>query len=187
MTMTDLFIREGLAGFSGRDPVMLARRQPEEYARLQKVSPMPLPTSPQLLAAPELIHAFHFKIAYSSVAFFPVQMFFSKASLLALFYRIFGVDRTFSRWIYGILAVHSIWAIIVLFLNLFPCKPVRKAWYPRTPGHCLSQAVVAVPEETVNSLIDFAMVILAVYMIRPLHMPKRTKWKLRLLFGLGSL
>ncbi|GAP92218.1 putative integral membrane protein [Rosellinia necatrix] len=151
-----------LIGFNGRDAVVLALTKPEEYASLQK-------------------------IVYAALPFFPLQMFFSKASILALYYRVFGVNRTYAWWIYGIFAIHSIWAIVVIVLNLAGCQPVEKNWYPLAPGHCISQAVAAIPEETVNSLIDFAMVILAIVMIRTLQMSSRVKWKLGLLFGLGSL
>ena len=41
--------------------------------------------------------------------------------------------------------------------------------------------------DPLNSLIDFTLVILAMAMIRSLHLKRQAKWKLRFLFGLGGL
>lgn len=114
-------------------------------------------------------------------------MFFAKLSIIALYYRIFGVNRTYVRWIYGILVIHSMWAIALIVLGLVPCLPLDKFWYSLTSGHCISESVAAIPEETINSSVDFALVILAIFMLRSLQISRKTKWKLGFLFGLGSM
>ncbi|RYP47492.1 hypothetical protein DL768_006464 [Monosporascus sp. mg162] len=139
-----------LIEINGRDTVVMAVREPEEFAYLRK-------------------------------------MYFSKLSIMALYHRIFGVNRTYVWWIYGIFAIHSIWAIVTIVIQLSSCRPLAKFWYPFTPGYCWSASVAAIPEETVNSGVDFALVILAIFMIRSLQMSRRVKRKLRFLFGLGSM
>lgn len=47
--------------------------------------------------------------------------------------------------------------------------------------------VQVVAGETVNTFVDFALVVLAMVMIRSINMSSMTKWRLRFLFGLGSL
>lgn len=114
-------------------------------------------------------------------------MLFSKLSIIALYFRIFGVCTVYARWIYFLTFIHISWAIVMLILQAVPCNPIEKYWRPLMPGWCFSQSVLVIPQEVINSIVDFAMVILALFMIRSLHISRGTKWKLGGLFGLGAL
>lgn len=67
------------------------------------------------------------------------------------------------------------------------CRPVSKFWQPDAAGECISEGVMIVYSETPNTVTDFAMVALAMFMLRPLQMNTATKWKLGFVFGLGGL
>ncbi|KAK8121586.1 hypothetical protein PG984_010256 [Apiospora sp. TS-2023a] len=56
---------------------------------------------------------------------------------------------------------------------------------PESYGHIRKVRPVALIGETPNTLIDVAMVSLAIVMIRSLQLPRSTKLKLQVLFGLG--
>ncbi|KAF7865956.1 hypothetical protein EAF04_006120 [Stromatinia cepivora] len=64
---------------------------------------------------------------------------------------------------------------------------MNKFWQWWAPGKCIPFSTILVSLEPPNSLIDFALVILALSMIRSLRIKTKAKWKLRFLFGLGSL
>lgn len=111
----------------------------------------------------------------------------AKFSICALYYRIFGVNRTYVRWIWFIAAIQGLTYITILFWSIFQCNPIHKFWQWWAAGYCFRTAVILVILEPINSIVDFALVILAMFMIRSLQIARRTKWKLRFLFGLGSL
>ncbi|KAI2620576.1 hypothetical protein GGR54DRAFT_105255 [Hypoxylon sp. NC1633] len=111
----------------------------------------------------------------------------SKWSICALYYRIFGVNRTYARWILAIAVLQGLTYIGLLITQLLQCRPLNKFWQFWAEGECFSFSYILIAWETPNSLIDFALVALALVMIRPMQIKVSTKWKLRFLFGLGSL
>jgi hypothetical protein len=110
-----------------------------------------------------------------------------KLSVLALYYRIFGVNRAYRIWIYVIGGIQTVLFIIFCTFQALQCKPLARYWDLSIPGTCTDEGVVILGGETPNSLVDFAMVILAMFMIRPRQLASSVKWRLRILFGLGAL
>ncbi|KAI0471290.1 hypothetical protein F4859DRAFT_485130 [Xylaria cf. heliscus] len=127
------------------------------------------------------------KVLFATVPFYPLNQFFAKFSILALYHRIFSVRRVFVRWIYLLGAIQLVDSIITLFINLFSCTPISYNWDFSEDGWCLDQAAVFTGTETVNSTIDLAMVILACFMIVDLQLDVWTKLKLSIIFVLGGL
>jgi len=74
-----------------------------------------------------------------------------------------------------------------VFTLFFQCKPVHRYWDVLTPGTCLGAIPLLVGFEVPNSTIDFAMVGLALVMLRDLQMRSSTKWKLSFFFAAGGL
>jgi hypothetical protein len=112
---------------------------------------------------------------------------FTKTSILLLYHRIFGINRTFSYWIYFLGAMEVAWFIALLPIYLFSCQPISKGWDPLLPGTCVNYDASVAGLESINSAVDFAMVILAFCMIRPLNISNSTKVKLSLIFAVGAL
>lgn len=112
---------------------------------------------------------------------------FAKWSICALYYRIFSVNKVYALWIKGIAAVQFILYIMLVILQFLQCRPLKKFWQWWTPGNCIPFSTLLLVIEPLNSLIDFALVILAMSMIRSLRIKTQAKWKLRFLFGLGGL
>ena len=111
----------------------------------------------------------------------------AKFSICALYYRIFSINRTYRRWIYVLAALQALVYIALVLIQSFQCRPVNKFWQWWAEGECFPFTTILVALEPPNSLIDFALVILALVMIRSLHVKPSAKLKLRILFGLGSL
>lgn len=55
------------------------------------------------------------------------------------------------------------------------------------PGTCVDPSLLLAAGESVNAAIAFAMIGLAMWMVRTLSMSSRSKWKLRVLFVLGGM
>ncbi|RYP25134.1 hypothetical protein DL765_000015 [Monosporascus sp. GIB2] len=110
-----------------------------------------------------------------------------KLSVLALYYRIFGVNRAYRIWIYLLGAFQTVLFIIFCIFQGLHCKPFERYFDRSIPGSCKNDGLVILGGETPNSLVDFAMVALAMFMIRRLQLSTTMKWRLRFLFGLGAL
>lgn len=109
---------------------------------------------------------------------YPMNQNFAKLSLLALYYRLFSVNRAFVKWIWAIGIIQMCWFMAMFWIRWFMCTPVAKVWEPTLPGHCIDSNVLLVAGEAVNSPIDFVMVALAVYMVRSLKVSHAARWKL---------
>lgn len=121
------------------------------------------------------------------VYFYLFHASFAKFSVLGLYHRIFGINRSYRTWIYVIGAAQTVLIICVCILQGFQCRPFSKFFDPNLPGTCTDEGTVIISGELPNSLIDFVMVALVMVMIRPRQMRPSTKWRLRFLFGMGSL
>lgn len=108
-----------------------------------------------------------------------------KLSVLALFHRIFGVRRAYRIWIYILGGFQTILSLVFCVFQALQCRPISKYFDRSVPGTCQDDGLVVISGETPNSLVDFAMVVLAMAMIRPRQLPSATKWRLRVLFGFG--
>ncbi|KAJ4424251.1 hypothetical protein N0V82_001117 [Gnomoniopsis sp. IMI 355080] len=117
--------------------------------------------------------------------FYFVHILTVKLSVLALFHRIFGVRRAYRVWIYILGAFQTVLSIVFCVFEALQCQPFDKYFDRSVPGTCKDDGLVVIGGETPNSLVDLAMVILAMVMIRPRQLPSATKWKLRVLFGFG--
>ncbi|KAK3369703.1 hypothetical protein B0T24DRAFT_681700 [Lasiosphaeria ovina] len=111
----------------------------------------------------------------------------AKLSLLVLYHRHFSVDQTFNRLAWAVGIVQVLWAIPSWAIRWANCSPPQKLWYPKTPGSCINSQVLVAAGEPINALIDFIMVGMAIYIVRQLKIKRADKWKLGILFSLGSV
>lgn len=115
------------------------------------------------------------------------QQLFVKLSLLALYYRIFNASRPFVLCVYVVGAAQLGWSVATYIAHWLECTPPQKLWDPTVPGTCLNAALFLVIGETINSLLDFVLVGLAIWIVQSLQMKTSVKLKLSVIFGLGGL
>ena len=123
----------------------------------------------------------------AALYFYFAHALFVKLSVLALYHRIFGIKQVYRIWVYVLGAIQALIFVLFCILQPFQCRPFNKYFDFTIPGTCENETTVTLGGETPNSLVDFAMVILVIFMIRPLQLSSATKWRLRILFGLGVL
>lgn len=116
-----------------------------------------------------------------------VNQFFAKFSILLFYYRLFGINKLYVRVIYLISFVHLAYCLATLPIYLFSCRPISRGWNPLQPGTCIDYLASVAGCEAVNSVVDFALVMLAWLMIQQLHLKSASKWKLAIIFALGGL
>ncbi|KAK4184060.1 hypothetical protein QBC35DRAFT_466776 [Podospora australis] len=128
-----------------------------------------------------------FKIIFLADLITMLDQTLAKLSICALYYRIFSVNAAFRRWTLTLGTLQVLTFVALVIMQCMMCRPVSKFWQWWAEGECFPFSTILVALEPPNSLIDFALVVLALVMIRSLHVRRSVKWKLRILFGLGSL
>ncbi|XXH02010.1 hypothetical protein Hte_008375 [Hypoxylon texense] len=127
------------------------------------------------------------KSAYIGTLMFMPNQLCAKFSILFLYHRLFRVDRSFSIWIKIIGVAQIVYTVVTMLVSVFQCTPVDRYWNIMLDGSCIHVGPFLAAVESMNSFIDFAMVILAVLMVRKLQVSPATKIKLGVVFGLGGL
>lgn len=163
----------------GRDVMQLSA---EELVTITKVFPQNSPPS-----ASRSSLTWSYQTGYVLAAQFCPQQTFAKLSLLALYYRIFNVNRKFVICVYAIGGIQLGWGIGTYVAHWAECTPIAHMWDRTIPGTCLNNTYFLVVGETINSLIDFALVGLAVWIVQSLQMKTSVKLKLSVIFALGGL
>ncbi|KAK8073153.1 hypothetical protein PG996_006501 [Apiospora saccharicola] len=151
--LTNLGSLSAIGILNGRDMAMEILEAPDSYGHIRKWN-------------------------LASIYFYFVHVLCVKLSVLALYYRIFGIRRIYRIWIYALGACQLVLAVAACVLQAFQCRPMATYWDPSVTGQCTQPGPVALIGETPNSLIDVAMVSLAIVMIRSLQLPRSTKLKL---------
>ncbi|KAI9799384.1 MAG: hypothetical protein M1833_004084 [Piccolia ochrophora] len=116
-------------------------------------------------------------------SFAPISI---KISILLLYRRIF-IYRTF-RWVVWGLVVFFVAAFLInLFLSIFQCVPVQKAWKPELPGHCLGFYEAWYAGSALLLATDVMLLIVPIPVVWQLQMDAKQKLGLIAVFLLGSL
>ena len=98
------------------------------------------------------------------------------------------MDRKFALWIRIIAATQLLYCVATVIASVLICIPVYKYWQPlMEQGRCINVAAFLTGVETANSSIDFAMVALAVIMLRGLQTTFWTKVKLGIIFAMAGV
>ncbi|KAI1423495.1 hypothetical protein F5Y12DRAFT_531367 [Xylaria sp. FL1777] len=127
------------------------------------------------------------KAGYVVDALYVVNQACAKFSILVLYYRIFSANRTFVLWTYGVATVTMLWFISMFIERLLVCNPPAKLWDPSLPGFCVNSQIVIAAGESINSLLDFVMIGMAVYVVRKLNISTAQKLQLSIIFAIGGL
>ena len=112
---------------------------------------------------------------------------FTKLSLLRFYHRIFYISETCIAIIWTLAGVQTAWFIATYLVHYFDCTPVSKYWNTREPGYCIDGNLFLIIGETLNSAVDFIMIIVALWMVGPLRLDRAAKLWLFFLFVVGGL
>ncbi|KAJ5288743.1 hypothetical protein N7478_001773 [Penicillium angulare] len=112
---------------------------------------------------------------------------FTKASLLLLYYRIFGVVQGFrwTLWISGFIVI-AYWLANTL-VTIFQCWPIAKLWNPDYEGHCINIGAFGRWSGVANVIIYILILCLPYPMAWRLQTTLRQKIILTGIFLLGAL
>lgn len=123
-----------------------------------------------------------FKYQYVQELLYQPAITMPKYSALLFFVRVFGVgeDSRFFRFnIRAAIGVVTIWLLWALLFDIFQCSPVRKAWLPTTPGHCIKNTPNwFVWFAGVSVIIDMYIMLLPLPIIWSMYMGRKRKMML---------
>jgi hypothetical protein len=74
-----------------------------------------------------------------------------------------------------------------IFATVFQCRPVRKVWYPDTPGWCANMDIFFYFNCSIMLATDLVLYIMPVVFTWNLQLQRQQRIGLNCLFALGSL
>ncbi|KAJ5124406.1 uncharacterized protein N7515_008231, partial [Penicillium bovifimosum] len=110
----------------------------------------------------------------------------TRASILLLYRRIFGVVTRFRRALYfaGILLI--LYFVSCVIVSIAGCSPVSKFWDTSLPGHCINEVAFFRWNGVANVFLDLMVLLLPLPMIWRIKTTRRQKWLLTGIFLLGG-
>ncbi|KAL1874720.1 hypothetical protein Plec18167_005956 [Paecilomyces lecythidis] len=113
-----------------------------------------------------------------------VNLALIKISILLMYCRVFALRRfRVGAWVIGIIT--CFWTLIFVFLILFQCSPIQKAWNPLLPGRCWNMRGTFIGNAVPNIITDVAIILMPVYNVWKLHIRMVQRISLLGIFFLG--
>lgn len=118
-------------------------------------------------------------------------IFTVKFSILIQYLRVFVPSRVGNMPMY--IGIHIVlWSNFIFysietFIEIFSCTPRARAWNKFHTGHCLDVNAAIIATAAFNVISDFAILLLPMYSIWQLQLPKKRKVGICALFGTGLL
>ncbi|KAF2234916.1 hypothetical protein EV356DRAFT_501194 [Viridothelium virens] len=120
-----------------------------------------------------------------------------KFSVLVMYWRIFRESKTVRIAIYVLGGVVAAWGVAFLLVTIFDCSPVKGAWTrfsmeavmnPAMAPVCRVQAEPAyLSNSAINIVTDIAILILPMYQVWQLNLPRAQKLAVCGIFAIGIL
>ncbi|KAK0657760.1 hypothetical protein B0T16DRAFT_340664 [Cercophora newfieldiana] len=128
---------------------------------------------------------------YFVVSFFPIaitnnfSILFTKASILAFYLR-FSVSKRFKIAVYFVLSIVIAYNLMGAFAFLYACQPMIRTWVPTTPGTCINANAWFGTLVALNVLTDLVLLLLPIWLIKPLRVGFAQKAAIVAILGTGS-
>jgi hypothetical protein len=131
-------------------------------------------------------HADLLKWLYASILFYNFGLTFAKLSILMQYRRICasGMVLRVIYFLMGCVILYCFWTVLSAIFN---CVPIAKFWDDSIPGHCINKPFLWFFNAGINIAMDFTLVFLPFFLLRGLMLPKRQKYTLIAILGLGGL
>ena len=111
---------------------------------------------------------------------------FTKISILLEYLRV-CVSIPVRNACYAVMALVIAYGVQTFFSGLFTCTPVAAFWDQTIPGKCVDRWALFFANGGINIFIDFTILLLPVFLLRSLMIPKRQKYILMGILALGGL
>lgn len=128
------------------------------------------------------------KLFFIQEVIFPSSNTAAKISILLLYNSLFGAacDRRIHVALRALGALWLLLGIVGTFSTAFPCIPAPYSWTANHSEKCLDLKDLMLGLAASNTTLNLATLLLAIPMIWKLHLSKRQKFFVALLFALGG-
>ncbi|KAJ4291959.1 hypothetical protein N0V90_009857 [Kalmusia sp. IMI 367209] len=134
-----------------------------------------------VILVPTLKHWYAYQMVY------PWSLFFVKASILALYHRIFTHTK-FRYAVYVVTAFVTMYTIVVFFVNTFECpENPSNAWSPTFPQGCNNLPATYFSTASINILTDVVILIMPIRAFLQLQLHPKKRWALMGVFLIGGI
>ncbi|KAH6847666.1 hypothetical protein B0I37DRAFT_431444 [Chaetomium sp. MPI-CAGE-AT-0009] len=110
---------------------------------------------------------------------------FIKLSILSFFLR-FSMDRAFRLAVYVVMFISVGYSVPQILLFLYVCTPIGSYWDWTIPGTCINQQAIFDAGNILNMLTDFMILLLPIWMLRPMRVPLVKKLGVMLVLMTGG-
>ncbi|MCJ1453889.1 hypothetical protein MMC28_004238 [Mycoblastus sanguinarius] len=109
----------------------------------------------------------------------------TKTSICLLYLRIFPSQK-FRQTVYLVMGYVLLYAFASIIATIFECIPLEKIWKHSLPGTCINLTAFWYSNAAANIIGDFTILCLPMPVVRSLHLGRRQKWGLAMVFALGG-
>ncbi|KAL4756372.1 uncharacterized protein BDW70DRAFT_164561 [Aspergillus foveolatus] len=111
---------------------------------------------------------------------------FAKISILCLYHQIF-VTPQFRRWVLIVGSTVVAWMVACLLATSMRCLPPKALWDPSVQGRHIDFVLFFQCIEPINCLQDLIIGLMPIYPVQRLHLGRKQKVSLCLIFLLGAM
>ncbi|KIV92878.1 hypothetical protein PV10_04142 [Exophiala mesophila] len=122
------------------------------------------------------------------ITYLPVVVI-TRMSIYVFYLRIFSASTTFRRWVYVLMILNVLAAVLFVFLGIFQCRPISYAWTlwdGQHRGKCLNVRALGVSSGFVNVVFDFVTLVLPMPILLNLNMRIGRKIQVIAMFCVGA-
>ena len=110
-----------------------------------------------------------------------------KLSCLLFYRRVFAPNKIMKILINGGISFLVVAYTAMLFLTIFDCTPVYKAWNPMAPGNCFPVRILPYISGILNAATDIYVLVLPTPTLWGLQLKTSRKIRVMAIFSLGIL
>lgn len=119
-------------------------------------------------------------------AFYGLSIMLSKLALLRLYLRYSAQKPTVFIWATATVVI--LYSLVASFQWTFACRPLEKFWDLRIAyGSCIEWSNIAVFSGAMNTATDIIILLLPIFILRHLRLPRRDKFMVALAMMTGGL
>lgn len=124
---------------------------------------------------------------YADTIVYGPTAWFTKATLLLIFARVFSPFKKTVIGIYIFIALMLGYYLPVMIIKIRVCTPIYGLWDPDVHAECINQSALFICDTIMSAVTDLAILILPIPLVWSLHMPTKKKVRIGLLLGAGGI
>lgn len=110
----------------------------------------------------------------------------TKVSILLQYLRI-TIDPPVKKTCHAFIVFAFLNCFQTFITGIFSCYPIEKFWDDRILGGCVNKPALWYANAAINIIQDVTLIVLPIFVLRKLVLPRREKISLVLVLGLGGL